>query len=303
MMRVQKNFYNLNHEIELFKESINRKDILNFIIIFLILLVSNIALIDIINTYNVINFRIVMYDIIISVSVLLVSIFSLLNKREIIKLNKKIDILEEINKNLTEVADKMRCFKHDFRNILQALDGYIFLQDIHALQVYFSALLKECNYANTVEFLNNKIIENPAIYGILVNKYKIAEENDIEMNIDIIDGLSRLDEKSYIVSRMVGILLDNALEATKDCEKKVINVQFLKQEDTKRKIIIENTYSNKDVDTTKIFNKNYTTKSGSGNSGLGLWKIKNILNKDSNFKLLTTKDETMFRQQLEININ
>ena len=63
-------------------------------------------------------------------------------------------------------------------------------------------------------------------------------------------------------------------------------------------IKIENTYINKEVDIRKIFEKEYTTKVG--NTGLGLWKIKDILSKDDNFDLFTTKDDYMFKQQLEI---
>ena len=60
------------------------------------------------------------------------------------------------------------------------------------------------------------------------------------------------------------------------------------------------TYENKDVDTCKIFEKNYTTKKDKGNTGLGLWKIHDILRKDNSLELFTTKDEIMFKQKLEI---
>ena len=63
-------------------------------------------------------------------------------------------------------------------------------------------------------------------------------------------------------------------------------------------IKIENTYGNKNVDTCKIFEKNYTTKKG--NTGLGLWKIQDILRKDNSLELFTSKDDKMFKQRLEI---
>ena len=67
----------------------------------------------------------------------------------------------------------------------------------------------------------------------------------------------------------------------------------------KRCIIkIENTYENKEIDTDKIFEKNYSTKKG--NTGLGLWKIRDILKKDTSLDLFTSKDEEMFKQQIEI---
>ena len=48
----------------------------------------------------------------------------------------------------------------------------------------------------------------------------------------------------------------------------------------------------------EMYKKNYTTKKG--NTGLGLWKIHDILKKDTSLDLFTTKDEKMFKQKLEI---
>ncbi len=239
------------------------------------------------------------YNIVSTVTIFFISIYGIFSRREAIINKIKVDILEEKNKNLSEVNDYTRCFKHDFNNIIQAIDGYIMLNDMAALQKYFSGLLKECNCMNSIDLLNNKGTENPAIYGVLLNKYKRAEENNINMNIDIMVGLDKFKEKSYVLSRMIGILLDNAIEATSECEEKIVNVQFIKEKNKNRNlIIIENTYKNKNVDTNKIFEKNFTTKEG--NSGLGLWKVRDILSKDMDLDLYTTKDGVMFKQQLEI---
>ena len=62
--------------------------------------------------------------------------------------------------------------------------------------------------------------------------------------------------------------------------------------------MIENTYANKDIDTEKIFEKKYSTKEG--NSGLGLWEVRQILKKNNNLNLFTTKNDRFFRQQLEM---
>ena len=98
---------------------------------------------------------------------------------------------------------------------------------------------------------------------------------------------------------MLGIRLDNSIEAAKECEEKIINVKFYDDESRDRQlVIIENTYANKDVDTIKIFEKDYTTKEH--NTGLGLWEVNKILNKHNNLSLFTTKNNKFFIQQLEI---
>ena len=63
-------------------------------------------------------------------------------------------------------------------------------------------------------------------------------------------------------------------------------------------VIIENTYMNKEINTETIFQKGYSTKSG--NSGLGLWEVRQLLSKNHNLNLFTSKTTDFFRQQLEI---
>lgn len=168
-----------------------------------------------------------------------------------------------------------------------------------SLQIYFKSLVKECNYVNSVDFLNNRGKENPAIYSILLSKYRLAEEKNIKMNIEILVDLSKLKCNSYRISRMLGILLDNAIEACIEADEKIINVVFVKEDIRNRVLIkIENTYLDKEIDLGKIFEKEYSTKEG--NSGLGLWKVRDILSKDTKLDLFTTKDDYMFKQQLEI---
>lgn len=287
-----------DYKIEGLKIMVNYKDILTFSLSILGLVLSNLQVMELAKVSNNME-KLFIYNFIICSVIVFTNVYILLNKRKVSKIEEDKKCLEEKNKNLLEVTDNMRCFKHDFNNIIQAIDGYIYLDDMKSLQVYFKSLLDECNHIKVVDSINCKIIENPAICGVLLNKYRIAEENNIEMNIDLLASLKELEEKSYVVSRMLGILLDNAIEATKECEEKLINFEVIKDFKNKKLVItIENTYENKDVDTCKIFEKNYTTKKG--NTGLGLWKIQDILRKDNSLELFTSKDDKMFKQKLEI---
>ena len=286
------------------KAMINYKDVFYALISICGLIISNIQLVESLKFSNGSVSKLIVYDVVICSVIILINIYSFRNKRAASKIEEDRKNLEEKNRNLLEVTDNMRCFKHDFNNIIQAIDGYIYLDDMKSLQVYFKSLLDECNHIKVVDSINCRVVENPAICGVLLNKYRIAEENNIEMNIELIASLKELNERSYVVSRMLGILLDNAIEATNECEEKIIN--FVVMKDIKRNklvITVENTYKNKEVDTCKIFEKNYTTKKDKGNTGLGLWKIQDILKKDNSLELFTTKDEKMFKQKLEIYFN
>lgn len=297
----------MNNKNQYLKENnIKRKNIFNVINILILLLVIIAVTYE---NFNVIyasgNFKLVIVNIMISIFIIFEAIQILYVKKRNEMCNIKIENLEENNKNLLEVNDHIRCFKHDFNNIIQTLDACVDLGDINALRNYFKSLSKECHYMNSIDRLNVKGKGSPAIYSVLVNKYKLAESKDIDMNIEILVDLNVFNNKAYIVSRMLGILLDNAIEAANECDEKIINVQIIKDNKGSNKllVIIENTYKDKDINTNKIFEKEYSTKKEKGNSGLGLWKIKEILSKDYELDLVTSKDDIMFKQQLEYYIN
>ncbi len=65
-------------------------------------------------------------------------------------------------------------------------------------------------------------------------------------------------------------------------------------------IVIENNYVNKNVSIRDIYQKNFTTKETDHNSGLGLWKVKNIVSKTKKLKLNTSKSDDYFKQTLTI---
>ena len=243
---------------------------------------------------------------ILSVLVLLIYfIFSLYSLARTAKLDKTTQDLEQeksYNRALNILYDDIRGFKHDFNNTVQSIGGYISSDNIEGLKTYYQDLLIDCQKANNLSVLNPEIINNPAIYCLLTSKYNKADELGIKSDLEVLLDLSTINMRPYELSKVLGILLDNAIEASKQTKEKQINVTFKKDIKANRQlIIIENSYSNKDVNTEKIFEKGYTSKlEDDKNHGLGLWEVRQILKKNINLNLYTSKNDTYFSQQLEI---
>ena len=68
--------------------------------------------------------------------------------------------------------------------------------------------------------LNPNIINNPGIYSLLTTKYNEAEELDIKMNITVLWDLSKINMKIYEFTKILGILIDNSIDAAKESEEK-----------------------------------------------------------------------------------
>ena len=239
------------------------------------------------------------FDIIILAFYFIAIINNIINLSKINQSNLQIKNLELYNKTLALMQDNIRAFKHDFSNIMQAIGGYLMLDNFDGLKKYYSDLLKDCNSINNLDSLNPELINNPAIFNILANKYYLSTQYNIKMNISVFIDMNSLNIKTYELSRILGILLDNAIEAAKDCDNKDISISFSKDSKFNRNLItIENSYSDGNIDLNKIFEKGFSSKKE--HTGLGLWEVRKILNQNNNLNLYTSKTEKFFKQQLEI---
>ena len=227
------------------------------------------------------------------------SLYSLTKATKLELASLNLEQEKESNKILKDLQDDLHGFRHDFTNIMCTIGGYVQVKDMNGLSNYYSQIQKDINKVNNLGALNTETINNPAIFVLIASKYNKALELGIEMNINIFMDLNKLNMKIYEFTRVLGILLDNAIEAAKECEEKIINIEMRKDSKRNRQLlIIENSFTNKNIDTEKIYEKNYSTKSG--NSGLGLWEVRKILKRNNNLNLFTTKNERFFKQQLEM---
>lgn len=233
-----------------------------------------------------------------------ISLYSLYRTNQLEKTKQLLEEEKMYNQTLNTLHENIRGFKHDFHNIVQALGGYISSNNMEGLKAYYKDMFGDCQINNNLTALNPELINNPAIYGLLVDKYYKAEALNIEFKVEVFIDLSNLNIKMYELTRILGILLDNAVEAASKCDKKQINVIFRK--DNKRNkdlIIIQNTYINKDVNIDRIFEKGYTSKEDNEDNkshGLGLWEVRKYLKKNTDLDLYTTKTDELFSQQFEI---
>lgn len=225
--------------------------------------------------------------------------FSLTKTMKLQMTSQNLENAEIYNSTLSYLYDNVKAFKHDFDNMVFIIGGYIQNNDLGGLKSYYKNFEKDCERVNELALLNPELINNSGIYNLLMSKYKKANENNVEIHLEYFFDLTKLHMPIYEFSRMLGILLDNAIEGAKDSKEKQIKIMFRDSQRNNTQIIsIENSYNNKDVDTLLIFEKGKTSKEN--HTGMGLWEVKQLLNRNNNVNLSTTKDEKLFKQTLEI---
>ena len=105
-----------------------------------------------------------------------ISLYSLYRTSQLEKAKQLLAEEKMYNKTLNTLHDNIRGFKHDFHNMVQAIGGYISSNNMEGLRTYYNDLLGDCQINNNLAVLNPELINNPAVYSLLADKYYAAEE-------------------------------------------------------------------------------------------------------------------------------
>lgn len=171
--------------------------------------------------------------------------------------------------------------------------------DMEGLKKYYSQLQSDCQKVNNLYLLNPSIVNNDGIYNLITKKYQDADNKNIKVNMSFLLDLKTLNMPIYEFARILGILLDNAIEASSETKEKIINLTFRNDFKSSRQlVVIENTFNDNNLDTEQIYEKG--TSSKENHTGLGLWTVRKIIKKHNNINLFTSKQNNFFSQQLEI---
>ncbi|QLY80901.1 sensor histidine kinase [Clostridium intestinale] len=223
-------------------------------------------------------------------------------KKEMQYENRKIELenLKEYNSNLEAMYNDMRGFRHDYTNILTAMSGYIEEKNIEGLEEFFYKKIVPLN--SEMNRKNNRIgllqnIHITEIKGLIASKVIRAQELGIDVLVDIVEPVDKIDMDIIDLSRTIGILLDNAIEAAIECEKSWIKLTFIQKENFVLLVFI-NSCVERTPQIYRIFEKGFLTKGD--NRGLGLYNLKEIVNKYHTISLDTKADKGEFTQVLQI---
>ena len=265
----------------------------------ILILTSGISLFNVI---KILPQSILSLAIILIISYYIITTVSINKTIQIENEKNKISELEGNNTRLKESFDDMRSFRHDMKNIMQGLGGYIAANDMDGLTHMYNEFICDCRCMDNTKDFEHILKCNPAIYNIINNKYLEAKKDNININVEVYVDLNSIKIKTYELCRVLGILIDNAIEATRECENKQINIKFIKDNYNNRNlVIIENPCKNTLLDLSKLKEKGFTTKKDKLFHGLGLWRVNQIVKKNENLRLTTSReDNKIFKQQLEI---
>lgn len=208
--------------------------------------------------------------------------------------------LQQYTSNLENLYSEMRVFRHDYINILSSLVGYIESKDMEGLEKHFNENIlpiSKCIESNNFKLGLLKNIKMPELKGIVSSKVIRAQELGIDVYIDIAEPIESIEINIIDLCRIIGILIDNAVEAALKCDKPNLKIAFIKKNNSVIIIVINN-YCENIPSIHKIFQPGFSTKGQ--DRGLGLSNLKEIIGNYSNISLDTIINPEDFIQNIEI---
>ena len=172
---------------------------------------------------------------------------------------------------------------HEFKNQLMVIRGYAKMNSSKLVD-YLDSIVDDIKKTHSSYLISNlNKFPDGGIKGLLYYKLSIMDDESIKYDINVEKGvkskLSHFDTKTYKnVTKILGVLLDNAIDACKKAkEKKIMIIVSCTRSGVDFKIY--NAYSGK-IEISKI-GTGYTTK-GNGH-GFGLKLVQDIINANHQF--------------------
>lgn len=207
--------------------------------------------------------------------------------------NKYIHDLEESYKTL-------RTIKHDYVNILSSFKLYIDSKDMDGLEKYYYDEFSEMNndllhQDKLIGSLQN--VQLNEIKSVLIYKGSIAARHGVNISVEVRESIESIGVSTAIVCQIIGILMDNAIEAAEGADERKINIAVIKNPNSKA-FIIKNTWKEQDIPMNKLFELGFSTKGE--NRGTGLHTVRNYTDRIKGLHLETEITDEYFCQILTV---
>ncbi|WP_204171837.1 GHKL domain-containing protein [Staphylococcus sp. GDY8P100P] len=240
---------------------------------------------------------------IITIAILIVTVsFSIIREIQYKRNMKEIENYYKYTLQIEKINNEMRKFRHDYVNILTTMSDYIRENDMAGLRSYFNdeiLPMQDSMQMNTVKINGTENLRVREIKGLLTTKILQAQEKNISISIEVPEPIEKINMPIIDLSRVIGIILDNAIEASESItEDALIRVAFFKNSDISVTFIVMNKCEDDIPRVHTLFQENFSTKRG--NRGLGLFTLKEITDSNANVLLDTTIENGYFVQKVEI---
>lgn len=246
---------------------------------------------------------------VIIINTILLIVYSYIVYKAIDEKNNNIMIKAEndsLMRSLSEyenMVDRQRVDNHENKNQLLIIKNMIKKNDKDVVK-YIDTIVKDEKEDDEALYTKVKTIPSGGLQGIIYQKMLVMKDNRILFSLDVSRDIRKIDldkfnmDDNYKLCRIIGVLLDNAIEESLKVKDKRIMIS-LYVDDAMLVIEISNKF-NGTIELDKIDDEGFTTK-GDGH-GYGLALVKKIVSESSIFINERKVNKDIFKQTIKIKI-
>ena len=220
------------------------------------------------------------------------------------KLTSEYDKLLEFMTTYENEIENQRILRHEVKNEFRTIRAKICdKQENKEIIEYIDEIVKDKYEVDKEKYAKFGYLPPNGIKGLFYFKTQEAEKRNINVAINIskkvkdsiVYGLNIKQQRDF--GRIIGVILDNAIEASAETEKKQIGIEAYVNLESEFKLIVSNTFNN-NIEENKIAKEKFSTKGK--NRGHGLLLVKQLVNKNDIFELETQLQEELYIQTIKV---
>lgn len=172
----------------------------------------------------------------------------------------------------------LRFFRHNMINMLYGLEGAMLTGNTDDIRTYYREMERRCALVNNENIIALERVTIPTLNALLLRAIDLAREREIPFSLYVQEGLRPARGlSSGELCQILGVLLDNALEAAEDSKEPYVLVE-IRSIDGMMELIVKNTYSGKIHKA--VLRGGHSTKEG--HAGVGIASCHDILRHKQN---------------------
>lgn len=219
-------------------------------------------------------------------------------KLELQNLKEQMKMMDAYMRDVEENYQTLRKFRHDYNNLLLGLRTQPHDSDIN--QQYLEEMIEYSHQMMDLSVMRFSGINNlkiSSVKSLMIAKLSQAEQSQLKVNFECLIPVEAVDLDEVKLIRIVGILIDNAIEAAQESQQKKLSVLIINTQEAVE-FSIENSYSG-NLPSLQAMNQAGFSSKGKGR-GLGLANIQEILSGSPQAEMTHYASDGVFVSTLSI---
>lgn len=189
---------------------------------------------------------------------------------------KRNQTLEQQQEMQNILLQDTRMFRHNIANMLYGLQGMILTRDYDSIERYYQKITEKCAVINNENVVALRRIPSLALNALLVQKLQAANSQSLPFYVFTDEGLNWHNAKDETICEILGVLMDNAIEAAQEAQARYISLEAHNVPHGVE-LVVRNTWKQDTRDF--LYHADYASTKP-GHEGLGLRSVRRAVAKD-----------------------